>query len=81
MEQIRDLILTIARSLVDEPDQVKLNMIEGASSYVFELSVSKKDTGRIIGKQGRNANAVRTVLAAVAAKAKKKITLEIIDCD
>ena len=51
MEQIRDLVLAIARALVDDPEQVKVNIIEGSNSLVLELSVSKGDVGKVIGKQ------------------------------
>jgi uncharacterized protein len=79
MEQLKELVLVIARALVDEPDQVKVNVIEGATSLIIELSVSKMDIGKIIGKQGRIANAFRTILNAAGAKTRKHVTLEVIE--
>ena len=79
MEQLKELVLVIARALVDEPDQVKVNVIESANSLVLELSVSKKDIGKIIGKQGRTVGAFRTILNAVGAKSRNRIILEIIE--
>jgi predicted RNA-binding protein YlqC (UPF0109 family) len=79
MEQIRDLVLAIARALVDDPEQVKVNIIEGSNSLVLELSVSKGDVGKVIGKQGRTADAFRVILSAASAKLKKRCTLEIIE--
>ena len=79
MEQLKELVLVIARALVDEPDQVKVNVIESANSLVLELSVSKKDIGKIIGKQGRTADALRIVLTAVGAKTRNRVILEVIE--
>jgi uncharacterized protein len=79
MEQIRELVLRIARALVDDSEQVKVNVIEGGSTLVFELSVVKKDVGKIIGKQGRTADAFRVILSAASSKLKKRCTLEIIE--
>lgn len=79
MEHLRELVLVIARALVDDPDQVKVNMIESATSLIIELSVSKRDIGKIIGKQGRIANAFRIILNAAGAKTRKRVTLEVID--
>ena len=79
MEQLKELVLVIARALVDDPDQVKVNVIESTNSLVLELSVSKKDIGKIIGKQGRTADALRIVLTAVGAKTRNRVILEIIE--
>jgi predicted RNA-binding protein YlqC (UPF0109 family) len=79
MEQLRELVLVIARALVDDPEQVKVNVIEGSNSFVFELSVSKQDLGKIIGKQGKTADAFRTILSSIGGKARKRITLEIVE--
>ena len=79
MEQIKELVLMIARALVDDPDQVKVNLIEGSSSFVLELSAAQKDVGKIIGKQGKTANAIRDILNSVGGKTRKRVTLEIID--
>jgi len=79
MEQVRELILKIAQSLVDHPEQVSLEVKESETTTIFELSVAKIDLGKIIGKHGRTANAIRTIVGAVSGKArKKKFMLEII---
>jgi hypothetical protein len=69
----------IARSLVDEPDEVEVNMIEGEKSTILELKVSPSDIGKVIGKHGRIAKAIRTVLSAAATKTGKRVVLEILD--
>ena len=79
MEQMKELVLRIARALVDEPDQVKVNVIEGGNSLCLELSVSQRDKGKIIGKQGRNADALRVILGAAAHGKGKRCILEIIE--
>ena len=76
---MKDLILFIAQSLVDNPNDVSVNEIEGNQTTVFELKVAKADLGKIIGKQGRNAQAIRTILNSVSAKLKKRVVLEIIE--
>lgn len=73
------LIAQIARALVDSPDEVSVNEIEGNQITVIELRVAKSDLGKIIGKQGRNAQAMRTILSAASAKIKKRTILEIIE--
>jgi len=78
MEQLKELVLVIARALVDEPDQVKVNVIQGDSILVFELSVAKNDVGKIIGKNGNTINAIRTVLQAAASSHKKRVKLEVV---
>jgi predicted RNA-binding protein YlqC (UPF0109 family) len=79
MEQVKDLVLKIAQLLVDHPDEVSVNVIEGESSVMFELTVSKGDFGKIVGKQGRNADAIRTILNAIAGKTRKRLKLEIVE--
>jgi uncharacterized protein len=79
MEQVRELILKIAQSLVDHPEQVSLEVKESETTTIFELSVAKVDLGKIIGKQGRTADAIRTVLSAVSGKTHKRLMLEIIE--
>ena len=79
MEQLKELVLVIARALVDEPEQVKVNVIESTNSLVLELSVSKKDIGKIIGKQGRTVDAFRIILTAVGAKSRNRVILEVIE--
>jgi predicted RNA-binding protein YlqC (UPF0109 family) len=76
---MKDLILVIAKSLVDQPDQVKLNEIVGDKTTVFELHVAKDDLGKVIGKQGKTARAIRVILNATATKLKKRAVLEIIE--
>ncbi len=73
------LIGLIARALVDSPEEVSVNEIEGNQITVIELKVAKSDLGKIIGKQGRNAQAMRTILSAASAKIKKRTILEIIE--
>ena len=75
----KDLIEYIAKALVDHPEQVKVSEIEGERTSVIELSVAKEDLGKVIGKQGRTAAAIRTILWAVSGKLKRHSVLEIID--
>jgi predicted RNA-binding protein YlqC (UPF0109 family) len=75
----KDLIEYIAKSLVDDPSAVSVNVIEGEKSTVLELRVAQDDIGKVIGKHGRIAKAVRTVLAAAAVKGGKRAVLEILD--
>ena len=76
---MKDLIADMAKALVDQPDQVAVTEIEGGQTVVFELSVAKSDMGKVIGKKGRNALALRTILSAAAGKAKKRYVLEIVE--
>ena len=76
---IKDLIEYIAKALVDHPDQVRVSEIEGENTSVIELYVAKEDLGKIIGKQGRTAKAIRVILGATSAKLKKHFVLEIIE--
>jgi predicted RNA-binding protein YlqC (UPF0109 family) len=75
----KDLVEYIAKSLVDQPDEVAVNVIEGEQSTILELKVASDDVGKVIGKQGRIANAVRVILSASAAKSGKHVQLEILD--
>jgi hypothetical protein len=75
----KELVNYIARSLVDDPDEVEVNMIEGEKSTILELKVSPSDIGKVIGKHGRIAKAIRTVLSAAATKTGKRVVLEILD--
>jgi predicted RNA-binding protein YlqC (UPF0109 family) len=75
----KDLIEYIAKALVDHPDQVRVSEIEGERTSVIELSVAKEDLGKVIGKQGRTARAIRVILGAVSAKLGKHSVLEIIE--
>ncbi|MGD9364690.1 MAG: KH domain-containing protein [Desulfobacteraceae bacterium] len=76
---MKELIHHIAQALVDNPEAVSVNEIEGTQTTVFELKVAKSDLGKVIGKQGRTAQAIRTILMAVSAKIKKRMVLEIIE--
>ncbi len=76
---MKELIKFIAQSLVDNPDQVEVSEIEGAQTSVIELRVAKEDLGKVIGKQGRTARAMRTILSAASTKIKKRAVLEIIE--
>ena len=75
----KELVEYVARSLVDEPDAVEINLIEGEKSTILELRVAVDDVGKVIGKHGRIARALRTILAAAASKTGKRIVLEILD--
>lgn len=74
---MKELIEYIAKALVDNPDAVRVNEIEGEKASVIELSVAKEDLGKVIGKQGRTAMAIRTILSATSAKINKRSVLEI----
>lgn len=76
---MKELIEYIVRALVDKPDEVEVSVVEGRETSVLELKVAKEDIGKVIGKQGRNAKALRTILDAVSAKARKRAVLEIIE--
>ena len=77
--QQKELVEYIAKSLVDNPEQVEVREAEGEQGAVLELSVSHDDLCKIIGKQGRTARAIRTLLGAVSAKTKKRVVLEILE--
>ena len=76
---MKDLIAYIAQALVDNPDQVVVSEVQGNQTSVLELQVAKEDLGKVIGKQGRTARAMRTILSAASAKIKKRTVLEIIE--
>ena len=78
-EELRALIEYLARALVDLPDQVNVKQIEGEQTTVIELKVAKEDLGKVIGKQGRTARAIRTILNGASTKLKKRTVLEIIE--
>jgi len=75
---VKELVETIAKSLVDNPDMVKVNEIYGEQSVIIELRVAPEDMGKVIGKQGRIAKAIRTVVKAAAIKENKRVVVEII---
>ena len=76
---MKELIVLIAKSLVDKPDEVDLQEVTVERTTVFELRVAKDDLGKIIGKQGKTARAIRAILNATATKLKKRAVLEIIE--
>jgi predicted RNA-binding protein YlqC (UPF0109 family) len=76
---MKELVAHIAASLVDQPDQVSVNQTEGDETIAIELSVAQEDLGKVIGKQGRTARAMRSLLAATAAREDKKSRLDILE--
>ncbi len=78
MGKEKDLLELIAKTLVDSPEQVEVSEIQGERSTILELKVAQSDVGKVVGKQGRIANALRTVVKASAVKDGKRITVEIL---
>lgn len=76
---MKELIKYIAQALVDHPEDVSVAEVEGNQTSVLELKVAKEDLGKVIGKQGRTARAMRTILSAASAKVKKRTVLEILE--
>ena len=76
---LKDLVEYLAKALVDNPEEVKVTEVEGESATVLELSVAKSDLGKVIGRQGKTARAMRTILGASSAKQGKKSILEIVE--
>ena len=76
---MKELVMYIAKALVDNPDAVEVNEVVGSQTSVLELKVAKEDLGKVIGKQGRSARAMRTILSAASAKLKKRTVLEIVE--
>ena len=76
---MKELIEAIAKALVDNPDEVAVNAVEGEQVTVLELRVHPSDLGKVIGKQGRTARSIRTILNAAGMKLKKRYTLEILE--
>ncbi len=79
MEELRNLVEVMAKALVDFPEQVTVAEVEGEQTTVIELKVAKEDLGKIIGKEGRTARSLRTILAAVSTKLRKRSVLEILE--
>ena len=77
--EMKELIAYIAKALVDKPEEVAVTEIEGEQTSVIELKVAKEDLGKVIGKQGRTARAMRTILSAASTKINKRSVLEIIE--
>jgi len=76
---MKELLELIARSLVDNPDEVKVTEVEGEQTTVLELRVAADDLGKVIGKQGRTARSIRTILASSGMKLNKRVVFEIIE--
>ena len=76
---MKELILVMAKALVDKPDEVEIKEIEGDVTTILELKVAKDDLGKVIGKQGKTAHAMRAILNATATKLKKRVVLEIVE--
>ncbi len=76
---MKELVQYLAKSLVNNPDAVEVKETEGETASVLELRVAKEDLGRIIGKQGRTAKSIRTILNAAASRTNRKIVLEIVE--
>jgi predicted RNA-binding protein YlqC (UPF0109 family) len=76
---MKELLETLVKAIVDRPEAVELNEIVGSHAHVFELKVAKEDLGKVIGKGGAHASAIRTILSAVSGKENKRYILEIIE--
>jgi predicted RNA-binding protein YlqC (UPF0109 family) len=76
---LKEVVETIVKALVDYPDQVEVREVEGEATTVIELRVAQEDLGKVIGKQGRTARAMRTILRAAGMKLKKRFVLEILE--
>lgn len=76
---MKELLELIAKALVDQPDDVAVTEIEGEQTTVLELKVAREDLGKVIGKQGRTARSIRTILAAAGMKLRKRVVLEILE--
>lgn len=79
MTALKELVEYMAKALVDKPEHVEVSEVDGEQTTVIELKVAKEDLGKVIGKQGRTAQAMRTILGAVSTKLKKRSVLEIIE--
>ena len=76
---MKELVETVCKALVDNPDEVKVTQLDGEQTSILELRVHQSDLGKVIGKQGRTARAIRTILAAAGMKQKRRFNLEIIE--
>ncbi len=79
MNDVKELVITICKYLVDYPEDIQVNEVVGDSTTVIELKVNKADLGKVIGKQGNTAKSIRTLLTAASTKMKKRCMLEIIE--
>jgi len=76
---MRELVESIAKALVDNPDEVRVNAVEGEETTILELRVAQPDIGKVIGRQGRTARAIRSILGAAGMKYRRRFVLEILD--
>jgi hypothetical protein len=76
---MKDLITEIVKALVDQPEEISVNEMGGGDTIILEVKVAKTDIGKVIGKQGRTAQAIRIILSAAAGKARKRYILEIVE--
>ncbi|MEM9074463.1 MAG: KH domain-containing protein [Myxococcota bacterium] len=76
---MRDLVAFLARALVDDPDAVEVSVVEGDRAWVLELTVAQEDLGKVIGKEGRTARAIRTLLSSMSARSRKRAVLDILE--
>lgn len=79
MSELKNLVQFMAEALVDHPEQVSVNLVEGENSIILELKVAPDDVGKVIGKGGQTAKAMRKILSAAATKLKKKSLLQIVE--
>lgn len=79
MEDLREMVAFIAKALVDDPDAVEVTEVEGEKTLILELTVAPDDLGKVIGKEGRTARALRTLLSATSAKSSRRAVLEILE--
>ena len=79
MTTITDLLKHIVQAMVDYPEEVQITEVKGGQTTILELRVAKSDMGKVIGKQGRNAQAIRSILNAASAKNRQRVTLEIVE--
>ena len=78
-EEIKNVLVTVVRALVDQPDQISVNELHTEQAFIFELQVAKSDVGKVIGRGGKTAMALRSILEAAAGKYKKRVILEILE--
>jgi len=76
---MKNLLLNICKGLVDEPEKLEVNVIQASGTHIFEVHAVKNDVGKIIGKQGKTAHAIRTIMNAAGSKEKKRVVIEIIE--
>jgi len=79
VDRVKELVLYVARQLVDEPDAVRVDVDENDREIVYELTVAPDDLGKVIGKEGKTARAIRTLLAACSPRVRKRVGLDILE--